>query len=338
MLRKRIRRTNKTSMAKEEKKELTKEEKLDELIKKLNKDFGAGTIVTNETLPEVQKFSSGSFSLDRALGGGWARGRMIEVIGGESAAKTSIALHATAEIQKQGGVVAYLDQEHALDGTYAKNLGVDMGKLLIAQPFCGEDCLEMVDEFASSGLVDLVVVDSVAALVPKAELEGSMEQAHIGLQARLMSKAMRMITGPAAKSGTTVIFVNQFRDKISMYGGGKVGTSGNALKYYSSQRVELYRPNKPIMKDGEPIGIQVEAKIIKNKVAPPFRTASLFVRWGKGIDTYTDVLRVAVDKGLVGRGKSGWYTYGEHKIQGEDAMAEYIKENNLYEELVEKLK
>ena len=324
-------------MSKEEKKDLTKEQKLDSLIKKLNQDFGAGTIITNETLPEVERFSSGSFSLDEALGGGWARGRVIELVGNESAGKSSIALHAVAEIQKLGGVAAYLDQEHALDGLYAKALGVNLKDLLIVQAFCAEDCLEIADELSGSGAVDLVVIDSVAALVPRAELEGKMSDQQMGLQARLMSKAMRMMTGPAAKNGTTVMFINQFRDKINMYGGGKTQSGGNALKYYSSQRVELWRPNKPVEKNGEPVGIQVEAKVIKNKVSAPFRKASLFIRWGKGVDKYMDILRVAVEKDIIT--KSGaWHTYRDLRIQGEDNMAEVIKEKNLYEELVEKLK
>lgn len=254
-------------MSKEEKKDLTKEQKLDSLIKKLNKDFGAGTIITNETLPEVEKFSSGSFSLDKALGGGWAKGRIIELMGNESSSKTSLALHAAAEVQKQGGTVLYLDVENSIDGLYAKALGVDVKKLLISQPFSAEDALEIADEFSSSGLVDFIVVDSVAALVPRAELEGQIgDNNAMGLQARLMSKAMRMMTGPAAKSGTTIMFINQFRDKLTLYGsGGKQATGGNSLKYYASQRVELWRPNKPIEKNGEPIGIQVDAKVIKNK-------------------------------------------------------------------------
>jgi recombination protein RecA len=324
-------------MAKDKEIELTREEKLNALIKQVNQDYGIGTVVTNETLPEVKKFSSGSFSLDRALGGGWARGRMIEILGNESAGKSSIALHAVAEIQRLGGIAAYVDSEMALDPLYAKALNVNMDALLIAQPFCAEHSLDITDQFASSGLLDLVVVDSVAALVPKAELEGDVGDAYVGLQARIMSQAMRMITGPAARNGTTIMFINQLRDKINMYGtGGKTTSGGNALKYYASQRVELYRPNKPIEKNGEPIGIQVEAKIIKNKVAPPFRTASLFIRWGQGIDTYTDVLRIAVEKGLVSKG-GAWYTYGEHKIQGEDSMAEYIKEKGLYEQLVKEV-
>jgi recombination protein RecA len=325
-------------MAKEEKTEPTKKEKLDELIKQVNRDYGIGTVVTNETLPEVKKFSSGSYSLDRALGGGWARGRMIEVVGNESAGKSSVALHAVAEIQRLGGIAAYIDSEMALDPIYAKALDVNMDTLLIAQPFCAEHSLDITDQFASSGLIDLVVVDSVAALVPKAELEGDVGDAYIGLQARIMSQAMRMLTGPAARNGTTIMFINQLRDKINMWGtGGKQATGGNSLKYYASQRVELYRPNKPIEKNGEPIGIQVEAKVIKNKVAPPFRTASLMIKWGKGIDKYTDVLRVAIEKDIIIKG-GAWFTYGDIKIQGEDSMAEYIKENNLYEELVEKLK
>jgi recombination protein RecA len=322
----------------QDKKELTKEEKLDSLIKKLNQDFGSGTIITNETLPEIERFSSGSFSLDKALGGGWARGRVIEIAGNESAGKSSIALHAVTEIQRLGGTAAYLDQEHSLDGSYAKSLGVNLKDLIIVQAFCAEDCLDIADELSSSGIIDLVVIDSVAALVPRAELEGNMADTSVGLQARLMSKAMRMMTGPAAKNGTTVMFINQFRSKITMYGsGGKVGSGGLSLKYYASQRLELFRPNKPVEKNGEPIGIQVEAKVIKNKCAAPFKQASLFIRWGKGIDKYIDVLRVAVENNIVQKG-GAWYTYKDLKVQGEDNMAEAIKENKLYEELVEKLK
>jgi recombination protein RecA len=330
---KKIKRRNNTLAKKEE---LTKEQKLDQLIKKVNEDFGNGTIITNETLPEIKRFSSGSFSLDKALGGGWACGRIIELMGNESSAKTTLALHAVAEMQKIGGTCAYLDQEHALDGSYAKALGVDLKQLLIAQPFCGEDCLEITDELSGSGLVDLVIIDSVAALVPRAELEGQMSDQQMGLQARLMSKAMRMMTGPAAKNGTTIMFINQFRSKINMYGGGKTTTGGNALKFYASQRVELYRPNKPIEKAGQPIGIQVEANVIKNKVAPPFQKASLFVKWGQGVDKYTDVLRASVEKGLIDKG-GAWYTYKDQKIQGEDNMAEAIKDNDWYEELVGEL-
>ena len=335
---KKIQRRHRNNLSKEEKKELTKEQKLDSLIKKLNQDFGAGTIITKDNMPHVEVVRSRIYSLDAALGGGVAKGRIIEIAGNESSGKTTYALHLIAEEQRNGGTAAFVDAEHALDFSYARKLDVDTDNLLITQPDSGEDALSIVEAMCESGIINMIVIDSVAALVPRAEIEGEMGDSHMGLQARLMSQAMRKLTAVAHKSKTTLIFINQFRSKIGLYGGGKVTTGGNALKFYATQRVELWRPNKPIEKNGEPIGIQVEANVIKNKIAPPFQKASLFVRWGQGFDRYIDILRTAVEQGVVAKGGGGWHTYGDLRIQGEDKMAEAIKEKNLYEELVEKLK
>jgi recombination protein RecA len=322
----------------EKKKELTIDEKLDVLISDLNKNFGIGTIINKNNMPKVARFSSGSPSLDRALGdGGWAKDRILEIIGNESSGKTTLALQAIAEVQKDGGKAAFVDAEHALDFTYARTLGVKTDELLITQPFCGEDCLEIVDAMCTSGLLDIIVIDSVAALVPRKELEGEMGDSHMGLQARLMSQALRKLTGIASKNGTTLIFINQWRSKIGLFG-GQTTTGGNALKFYASQRVTLYRDSKPIMKEGVPVGIETKATVIKNKVSPPFLEASLMIKWGQGVDKFTDILRLSVEIDVIEK-KGSWYRYLDgDSIQGEDNMAKFIKENNLYDELFAKLK
>lgn len=240
---------------------------------------------------------------------------------------TTITLHAAAEVQKAGGRVLFVDCEHAIDGIYSAKLGVNMDQLIVSQPYCGEHAVEVIDEFAKSGMIDLIIVDSVAAMTPKAELDGDMLDAHMGLHARLMSKAMRVITGVAAKTETTVMLTNQFRQKITMYGDGKTTTGGNALKFYASQRLELTRVGKPVEVEGEPVGIEVNAKVIKNKTAPPFKETSLRFMYGVGIDKELDILRLALTKDVISRAGAGWLTYGDKKLQGEDKFLVFLKEH-----------
>jgi recombination protein RecA len=323
--------------AKKEKSEPTREEKVQEVISKLNKEYGKGTVITNEIIPDVERFSSDCYSLDEALGGGWGKGRIIEIVGNESSGKTTAALHAIASTQKSGGLACICDLEHAYDPFYASNIGVDNKGLIFSQADHAEAALAVAEELAKSGAIDLIVIDSVAALVPKAEVEGGMSKEQMGLQARMMSKAMRLLTGPAGKSGTTLMFLNQFREKMSLYG-GKIPAGGNALKFYASQRLELYRQSKPVEVDGEPVGIEVNAKVIKNKIAPPFKQTSLRITYGKGIDKELDLLRAAINKDIVEKA-GGWYTYKDLKIQGEEKICRALKEDTkLLNEIIEKLK
>lgn len=292
----------------------------------INKQFGEGTIrrLGDSAAVNVELVSSGALSLDLALGGGYPKGRIIEIYGPESSGKTTLTLHAIAEIQKQGGVAAFIDAEHALDPAYARRLGVDTDNLLVSQPDNGEQALEIAETLVRSNAVDLVVIDSVAALVPQAEIDGDMGDSHMGLQARLMSQALRKLTGIINKSKTTVIFINQIRMKIGvMFGNPETTTGGNALKFYASVRIDIRRTGQ--IKSGEDIiGNRTKVKVVKNKIAPPFRSAEFDIMYNEGISRTGDVLDLAVAHGIVG--KSGaWFDYKDSKIgQGREATKEYL--------------
>ncbi len=295
----------------------------------INKQFGDGAIrrLGDTTTIDVELISSGALSLDLALGGGYPKGRIVEIYGPESSGKTTLTLHAIAEIQKKGGTAAFVDAEHALDPAYARRLGVDTDNLLVAQPDNGEQALEIVETLVRSNAVDLVVVDSVAALVPQAEIEGEMGDSHMGLQARLMSQALRKLTGIINKSNTIVIFINQIRMKIGvMFGNPETTTGGNALKFYASVRMDIRRTGQ--IKSGEDIiGNRTKVKIVKNKIAPPFRAAEFDIMYNEGISRTGDVLDLAVLHNIVE--KSGaWFGYGDGKIgQGREASKQYLADN-----------
>lgn len=295
----------------------------------ITKQFGDGSIMKlgEAKKVDIELLSSGSLSLDLALGGGYPKGRIIEIYGPESSGKTTLTLHAIAEIQKQGGTAAFIDAEHALDPSYAKKLGVDTDNLLVSQPDNGEQALEIVETLVRSNAVDLIVVDSVAALVPQAEIDGDMGDSHMGLQARLMSQALRKLTGIINKSKATVIFINQIRMKIGvMFGNPETTTGGNALKFYASVRADIRRTGQ--IKEGEEIiGNRTKVKIVKNKIAPPFRVAEFDIMYNEGISKTGDVLDLAVEHAIVG--KSGaWFDYNDAKIgQGRESTKKYLKEN-----------
>ena len=295
----------------------------------INKQFGDGAIrrLGDTRTVDVELISSGALSLDLALGGGYPRGRILEVFGPESSGKTTLTLHAIAEVQKHGGTAAFIDAEHALDPAYARRLGVDTDNLLVSQPDNGEQALEIVETLVRSNAVDIIVIDSVAALVPQAEIDGDMGDSHMGLQARLMSQALRKLTGIINKSKTTVIFINQIRMKIGvMFGNPETTTGGNALKFYASVRLDIRRTGQ--IKDGEEItGSRTKVKVVKNKIAPPFRSAEFDIMYNEGISQSGDVLDLAVINGIVD--KSGaWFAYGGSKIgQGREASKEFLKQN-----------
>jgi recombination protein RecA len=309
----------------------SKQKAIAHAVSTIEKQFGKGSILTmtaDGIDREIEAFSSGSASLDLALGiGGYPRGRVVEIYGPESSGKTTLSLHAVAEIQRRGGVAAFVDAEHALDVGYARRLGVRIEDLLVSQPDTGEQALEIVDVLLRSGAIDLVVVDSVAALTPRAEIEGEMGDHHVGLQARLMSQALRKLTGTVSKSNSTVIFINQIRMKIGvMFGNPETTTGGNALKFYSSVRLDVRRI--AALKDGdEVIGNRTRVKVVKNKVAPPFRQAEFDILYNQGISTEGDLLDLGVDAGLVE--KSGaWYSYdGERIGQGRENARRFLNEN-----------
>lgn len=295
----------------------------------ITKQFGEGSIMKlgEASKVDVELLPSGALSLDLALGGGYPKGRIIEIYGPESSGKTTLTLHAIAEIQRQGGTAAFIDAEHALDPSYARKLGVDTDNLLVSQPDNGEQALEIAETLVRSSAVDLVVVDSVAALTPQAEIDGDMGDSHMGLQARLMSQALRKLTGIINKSKTTVIFINQIRMKIGvMFGNPETTTGGNALKFYASVRLDIRRIGQ--LKVGDDIiGNRTKVKVVKNKVAPPFRLAEFDIMYNEGISKTGDVLDLAAQHSVVG--KSGaWYDYKEEKIgQGREAVKKFLKEN-----------
>lgn len=310
-------------------------------LDKIDKDFGHGSIMRlGEAMPtKMDVIPSGSIGLNLALGvGGYPRGRAIEIYGPESSGKTTLAIHAIAEAQKLGGTAAIIDAEHAFDRYYAEQLGVDVDDLLIAQPDCGEDALEIADQLIRSSAIDIIVIDSVAALTPKAEIEGDMGDNKVGLQARLMSQALRKLTASISKTNTTCIFINQLREKIGvMFGNPETTTGGNALKYYSSVRLDIRRIG--ILKDGDqPNGNQVRVKVVKNKVAPPFRKAEFDIMFGQGISRSGEIVDLGVEAGVVK--KSGaWFSYGDTKLgQGRDAVKRLLEQNTeLADELEAKI-
>ena len=308
----------------------TKKQSLDTALKQIESQFGKGTIMklgTRETV-EVPSIPTGSFGLDNALGiGGLPKGRVVEIYGPESSGKTTLTLQIIAECQKAGGSAAFIDAEHALDPEYAKALGVDIDELLLSQPDTGEQALEVTDMLVKSGSLDVIVVDSVAALVPRAELEGDMGDSHVGLQARLMSQALRKITCSIQKSNTLVIFINQIRMKIGvMFGSPETTTGGNALKFYSSVRLDIRRIGA--IKDGdEVVGNETRVKVVKNKMAPPFKVVEFQILYGKGINKNAEIIEFAVKKGIIEKA-GAWYSYKGDKIgQGIAKTSEFLKEN-----------
>ena len=306
-----------------------KQKALNLVLNQIERSFGKGAIMRlgDATRMKVETIPSGALTLDLALGGGLPKGRVIEIYGPESSGKTTVALHAVAEVQKSGGIAAYVDAEHALDPTYAAALGVDINNLLISQPDTGESALEIVDQLVRSAAVDVVVIDSVAALVPRAEIEGEMGDSHLGLQARLMSQALRKITGNIGKSGCTVIFINQLRQKIGVtYGSPETTTGGNALKFYASVRLDIRRI-QTLKRGTEEFGNRVKVKVAKNKVAPPFRIAEFDIIFGKGVSTLGCVVDLAEETGVLTR-KGAWYSYnGDNISQGRDNAIKYLEEN-----------
>ena len=312
---------------------------LDAAISQTEKQYGKGSIMKlgdNSAHMNVETIPTGSLSLDIALGlGGLPKGRIIEIYGPESSGKTTVALHAVAEVQKRGGIAGFIDAEHALDPAYAKNIGVNIDELYISQPDCGEQALEITETMVRSGAVDIVIVDSVAALVPKAEIDGDMGDSHVGLQARLMSQALRKLTAVISKSNCIVIFINQLREKVGvMFGNPETTTGGRALKFYSSVRMDVRRIES-LKQAGEVVGNRTRVKIVKNKVAPPFKEAEFDIMFGKGISKEGDILDLAADCGIIV--KSGaWYAYNGDKIgQGRENAKTYLRENPLVCEEVE---
>ena len=309
---------------------------------KIEKDFGKGSIMKlgEESVEKVEVIPTGSLGLDMALGvGGYPKGRIIEIFGPESSGKTTLAIHAIAEAQKQGGIAAFIDAEHAFDRFYAANLGVDVDNLLISQPDNGEQALQIADQLISSAAVDIIVIDSVAALTPKAEIEGDMGDNKVGLQARLMSQALRKLTSTISKTNTTCIFINQLREKIGvMFGNPETTTGGNALKFYASVRIDV-RPGTAIKDGDEVLGKLTKVKIVKNKVAPPFRKCEFDIMFGTGISKIGEILDIATDKGIVKKSGS-WFSYGDSKLaQGRDACLALLKDNpELCEELEAKVR
>ncbi|HOP86021.1 MAG TPA: recombinase RecA [Syntrophorhabdaceae bacterium] len=322
--------------------EINKTKAIDMAVTQIERLFGKGSIMKlgEKPIEEVPVISTGSLSLDMALGiGGLPKGRVIEIYGPEASGKTTLALHAVCETQKKGGVASFIDAEHALDVNYAKNIGVKTDELLISQPDTGEQALEIAEILVRSGAVDIIVIDSVAALVPKAEIEGDMGDAHMGLQARLMSQALRKLTATISKSMTTVIFINQIRQKIGIqFGNPETTTGGNALKFYSSIRLDIRRVSS--IKDGQDvIGSRTRVKVVKNKLAPPFKEVEFDIIFGEGISRAGDVLDLGVDAGIIE--KTGtWFSYGDIRLgQGRENAKDYLKKReDLLKEIEEKIK
>ena len=322
-------------MAKEDNKkdDVKKDERLkalDAALSQIEKQYGKGSVMKlgDTSHMQVETVPTGSLSLDIALGaGGVPKGRIVEIYGPESSGKTTVALHMVAEVQKRGGIAGFIDAEHALDPVYARNIGVDIDNLYISQPDNGEQALEITETMVRSGAVDIVIVDSVAALVPKAEIEGDMGDSHVGLQARLMSQALRKLTSVVSKTNCIVIFINQLREKIGvMFGNPETTTGGRALKFYASVRLDVRR-TEALKQGGEVIGNHTKVKVVKNKIAPPFKEAEFDIMFGQGISTIGDILDLAANCGIVN--KSGaWYAYNDAKIgQGRENAKQYLKEN-----------
>lgn len=325
---------------------MEREEKLkalDAALGQIEKQFGKGAVMKlgdPSAQMNVETIPTGSLSLDIALGlGGIPKGRIIEIYGPESSGKTTVTLHMIAEVQKRGGIAGFIDAEHALDPVYAKNIGVDVDNLYISQPDNGEQALEITETMVRSGAIDIVVVDSVAALVPKAEIDGDMGDSHVGLQARLMSQALRKLTAVISKSNCTVIFINQLREKVGvMFGSPEITTGGRALKFYSSVRLDVRRI-EALKQSGETIGNRTRVKVVKNKIAPPFKEAEFDIIFGEGISTVGDILDLAADAGIVN--KSGaWYAYEGNKIgQGRENTKQYLKEHTeMLQEIEQKVR
>ena len=319
-----------------------KEKAVDTAMQQIERQFGKGAIMKlgSQTIADVPVIPTGSISLDRALGiGGLPRGRVIEIYGPESSGKTTLALHAVANAQKQGGIAAFVDAEHALDTVYAKKLQVNCDDLLVAQPDTGEQALEIADMLVRSGAIDIMVIDSVAALVPRAEIEGEMGDSHMGLQARLMSQALRKLTGSISKTMTSIIFINQIRMKIGVvFGNPETTTGGNALKFYSSVRLDIRRI--AAIKDGQDmIGNRTRVKVVKNKMAPPFKSAEFDIMYGEGISKTGDVLDLGVESGVIDKSGS-WYAYNGERIgQGRENVKAFLKDNpDLFGSLSDKIR
>jgi recombination protein RecA len=325
-----------------EKMNIEKLKVLNSTLEKLEKTFGKGAVMKLGEKPaeNIEVISSGSIGLDTALGvGGFPKGRVIEIFGPESSGKTTLAIHAIAEAQRQGGIAAFIDAEHAFDRFYAEKLGVNIAELLVSQPDNGEQALEIADNLIRSGAIDIIVIDSVAALTPKSEIEGDMGESKMGLQARLMSQALRKLTATISKTGCCCIFINQLREKIGiMFGNPETTTGGNALKFYSSVRIDIRRSSQ--IKDGDvPSGNRVKVKVVKNKVAPPFRFAEFDILFGEGISKMGEIIDIGVDKGIVKKAGS-WFSYEDTKLgQGRDAVKQMLADNpELAAELEAKIK
>jgi recombination protein RecA len=317
----------------------SKKAALESALKQIEKQYGAGAIMRlgENSVMKVDAISTGSLTLDIATGiGGLPRGRIIEIYGPESSGKTTLALHCVAQAQKLGGEAAFIDAEHALDPAYAENLGVDVDSLLVSQPDNGEQALEITEQLVRSGAIDIIVVDSVAALVPKSEIEGNMGDSHVGQHARLMSQALRKLAGAINKSNCIIIFINQLREKVGViYGNPEVTTGGRALKFYSTMRFDVRKTEQIKAPGNEFVGAHTKVKIVKNKVAPPFKTAEFDILYGTGIDRVGEICDLAVALGIVKKSGS-WFSYGEQRFQGKDKLKELIKNDAAFGDEIEK--